>query len=705
MKTRRSTKLFATVAAASLVLVACGGDDDAGDEPTTEVDDTADGSAGESTDEPTADEPTADEPTGEDTGDAASPYTADVGEVGGSGCGIPHGPYEAKDAPAGEVRVAWNDPLLSFNNNTTHANATANANVDYLMNANQFAYYDGDLNLVNNDQFGTCVIESLDPLTITYRVNEGVTWSDGVQIDAADLMLAWGSASGQFNQGNVTFLEDGTAIKVDDDGNWLVTTPEGTIEPEAPGVSYDPETFELLPGYEYIPDDGVNFDGSSEAYELVTQVPTVSDDGLAITMIYDSFYVDYQNVAPTGVAAHTVARLALGIDDPAEAKAALIAAMQDTDGEALAKIAPVWNSAYDTDQLPDDPGLYLSSGPYLITSYDQRAQMTFEANPDYTWGPQPSIQTIVYRIIGDPTAAVQALANEEIDVIQPQATADILTQLEDLAGRGVEVVTGDTGAYEHVDLVFNNGGPFDPATYGGEEIALKVRQAILKTIPRQDILDRLIIPLNPNATTRDSFTQIIGAPGYDEIVAASGIAEYSEVDIEGAKALLAEAGVETPIDVRTHFAENNPRRANEYDLMAASAAEAGFNLIDGRSASWGSELSDNSIYDMTFFGWQSTAVAVADTEANFVTTGQNNYGRFSSDTVDALYEELKGTTDPARQQEILAEVEAELVAAAFGVPLFQFPGVAAFNGTYVSGINPIPISPTIFYNVWDWEAA
>ena len=66
---------------------------------------------------------------------------------------------------------------------------------------------------------------------------------------------------------------------------------------------------------------------------------------------------------------------------------------------------------------------------------------------------------------------------------------------------------------------------------------------------------------------------------------------------------------------------------------------------------------------------------------------------------------MKATTDPARQQEILAEVEAELVAAAFGVPLFQFPGVAAFNGTYVSGINPIPISPTIFYNVWDWEAA
>ncbi len=95
--------------------------------------------------------------------------------------------------------------------------------------------------------------------------------------------------------------------------------------------------------------------------------------------------------------------------------------------------------------------------------------MTFEVNPDYTWGPKPKVATIVYRIIGDPTAAVQAMENEEIDIIQPQATADILTQLEALADRGVEVAPGDGGTYEHVDLVVNNGGPFDPATYGGDE--------------------------------------------------------------------------------------------------------------------------------------------------------------------------------------------------------------------------------------------
>jgi hypothetical protein len=45
----------------------------------------------------------------------------------------------------------------------------------------------------------------------------------------------------------------------------------------------------------------------------------------------------------------------------------------------VASMAEFWNGAYDTDELPDDPGLYLSYGPYLVTGYAQRSEMTFEA--------------------------------------------------------------------------------------------------------------------------------------------------------------------------------------------------------------------------------------------------------------------------------------------------------------------------------------
>jgi peptide/nickel transport system substrate-binding protein len=312
----------------------------------------------------------------------------------------------------------------------------------------------------------------------------------------------------------------------------------------------------------------------------------------------------------------------------------------------------------------------------------------------------------VYRIIGDPTAAVQAMENEEIDMIQPQATSDLLTQIEALADRGVEVITGDGATYEHVDLVVANGGPFDPATYGGDEAAaLAVRQAFLKTIPRQEIIDRLIVPLNPEAQIRNSFTQVPGSPGYDKIAAENGLAQYDTVDIAGAQALLEEAGVTTPVQVRFHFAANNPRRASEYELIRDSAAQAGFEVLDGNSPNWGVELPNIEIYDAALFGWQSTAVAVADTEANFRTAGDNNFYGYSNETVDGLYDQLKAETDPAVQQDLLLQIEQQLVNDAFGVTIFQFPEVLAYNSTYVSGAGTIPLSPTMFYAFWEWQAA
>ncbi len=98
---------------------------------------------------------------------------------------------------------------------------------------------------------------------------------------------------------------------------------------------------------------------------------------------------------------------------------------------------------------------------------------------------------------------VQALQNGEVDLIGPQASADVLSALQAL--NGVTIDNAVEGTYEHVDLVFNNGGPFDPATYGGDAAkALAVRTAFLTAVPRQTIVDNLIVPLNPKAEVRNS---------------------------------------------------------------------------------------------------------------------------------------------------------------------------------------------------------
>ena len=705
--TRRGRSALALVAASALVFAACGSGNDSGD------------SGGETSEAPTGtDAPDTTEMTDDTTATSDAPDTTDAGgeagpdgEVGGSACGTPHGPYDEGDDPAGEVRVAWNQAAYSFNQNTNRGNATANANPIYLMTAGGFSYYDADLNYINNDQFGTCTIDSLDPLTITYTINEGVTWNDGVQVDAADLLVTWAAQSGVYNDAETVVTDTGVTAEADENGSAVVVGPDGditSVDEAGYAAAFDPETGELLDGFSYKEATGVSFDSSSESLALITEFPEISEDGLSLTATWDSFYVDFATAGVfPGVPAHVVAQNALGIDDPTEAKAALIEALQGTTADVKA-ISESWNRDFDATALPDNPGVYAGYGPYNLTSFDDDGTMVFEAREDYTWGPQPKVQTIVYSIIGDPTAAVQAMANEEVDIIQPQATADILTQLEGVADRGVEVLQGDSGVYEHLDLAFTNGGPFDPATYGGDEATARaVRQAFLLAVPRADIVERLIVPLNENAEVRNSLIQVPGSPLYDEAVANNGSDFYAEPDPEGAAQLLADAGVDTstPIDVRLLFADENPRRASEYELIRDSVAQAGFNLVDGRDIDWGSNLSNTSLYDAALFGWQTTAIAVADTAANFITDGQNNFYGYSNETIDALYNELQGTTDAARQDEILIEVESVLFEDAFGLPIFQHPQITAFNSTYVSGVSDIPLAPTVFFNVWDWEAA
>jgi peptide/nickel transport system substrate-binding protein len=140
-------------------------------------------------------------------------------------------------------------------------------------------------------------------------------------------------------------------------------------------------------------------------------------------------------------------------------------------------------------------------------------------------------------------------------------------------------------------------------------------------------------------------------------------------------------------------------------LIRDSVAQAGFELVNASRPDWGESLANTQLYDATLFGWQTTAIAVADSMPNYVTDGLNNFYGYSNPDVDALAEELNQTSDEARQDEILIEVEQNLFADAFGLPIFQHPQITAYNSTYVDGVDNIAIAPTVFYNVWEWEAA
>ncbi|GAA2002219.1 ABC transporter family substrate-binding protein [Brevibacterium samyangense] len=584
----------------------------------------------------------------------------------------PPGSGDSGDAGEGggetsTIFAGWNEPFRSMNTQTANGNAVANSNITYLMNDN-FGYYDENLE-IQEGNLGTVELVSEDPLQVKYTFADTATWSDGTPVDAVDLLFQWASTSQNFNTVESNTNDDGT-VKENDEST-------------------------------------VYFDSSNLGGSLIKDFPEISEDRKELTFTYSEPFADWRDAFGfgadgVGVPAHIVAKKALGTEDAEEAKQAIVDAIQNKDTAALSKLSNVYNTGFDFTSFPDDPDVLVHNGPYAMTSFNEGQDLTLTLDENYTGPTEPSVQNVTFRYNEDPMAMVQAVENGEVDITQPQATADVREAAEAIAG--VEVSTGDGATYEHIDLTFDNNGPFDPASYGGDaEAAKKVRQAFFMVVPRTQIVDTIIKPINPEAVVRDSLYQVPTSPSYQPIVEGTG--GYGEQDIEGAKALLEEvkaAGHEIK-PVRFLYGASNQRRAQTAALVNEAATEAGFEFVEQGDDNWGTILGTGT-YDASLFGWQSESTGVTGSDANWRSTGQNNYGGLNNPQVDELLNQLMNTTEVAEQEKLEIEIEKILIDEAFSLPIYQHPEVL-ISRERVDGESSTSVSPTMFWNYWEWTVS
>ena len=96
------------------------------------------------------------------------------------------------------VTVAVSQSFFSYNPKTSYGNSAANSGIVSATNS-QFNYYDNTPKLVTDGSFGSYQVVSRNPFTVKYTIRDGVSWSDGTPVDAADLLLAWAANSGALN--------------------------------------------------------------------------------------------------------------------------------------------------------------------------------------------------------------------------------------------------------------------------------------------------------------------------------------------------------------------------------------------------------------------------------------------------------------------------------------------------------------------------
>jgi peptide/nickel transport system substrate-binding protein len=585
------------------------------------------------------------------------------------------------------VVLIESNALTSLNSATPDTNLTFNTDVAY-MTSMGFNYYDNTPSLVNNDVLGTYGVVSTRPFKVKYTIKPGRLWSDGTPITGVDLLLSHVINSSAYSK--KAGLGD-------------------------PGDSKNTPIF-----------NSINYGGTYDSH--IKGLPILSSDRMSVTVTYDSAIPDWAITGPSPFPVHTLIALANGekkLSTPSHnsiLNVKFLKAFRTYDSVMMKKMGSIWSNSYNIQTIDSktNPLLLVGNGAYIVKSAVANQSVTLALNPKYNSGPATSgITTVVFKVIGDGTAAAQALANKEADVYQGQPTADSVTQLKAMSG---VTVIGNSGAtYEHVDLRVGAGpgtkdaytGPFaDGTTSDSKAKAKDLRTAFLLAYPRQEIVDKLIKPINSNAVLMNSLLLYPGQAGYSSVVASNGVSKYiagtqaerNATALALVKKYYPDASASNPtVKITLLWGQpTNTRRASEAALVKANEALAGFDVNATGTTGWSGHLTENK-YDAQFFAWSQNALTQQGNATLFQSDGGNMFLGYVNKDLDKTILALGATK--LSSAEILARytaVEKTVMDAAISLPIFQHPGVTGVNSDLV-GIKPAPLSPTLVWNFWEWH--
>ena len=584
----------------------------------------------------------------------------------------------AQAATRSTVVIHDTNSLTSFNSGTPDTNLTINGAVGYLTGIG-FNYYDDKKNVIQNKTFGSykVVKNGSTDFRVQYTVEKGRVWSDGTPITAVDLLLSHVLSSNAYSK--------------------------------AAGLG-DPDS-------DNVPAFNSNGYGGTYNDNIVGQ-PVLSADKMSVTLQYKKKIANWDLFGPGPSPVHTLVLISEGkkalqsVKDNEAARDRFLAAYNSKNTAVLKAIGKVWSEAYNITEVNDktNPLLFVGNGGFLVDSAVTKSSVTLKKNPKYNSGPalSGSVDTVIFKFISDGTAASQALANGELDIYAGQATADAVAALKKISN--VTVKGGIQSCYEHWDTRVSN-APGQPdyngifKGHGGKGADL--RRAFLLSIPREEITEKLIRPINPDAVVLGSTFLSPGENGYDRLVANNGSNFYvGSQDALNAKALrlvkkhFPSASPSNPVKVKVLVPGNNPRRAAEFALAKANAIKAGFDLQGDVQASWSPKI-QLSEYDAMFFAYCQTAVSQTGTNANFKLGGGNNRTGVNLPTLDAILDKLQVPMDNRTLVSTVIQAERIIHNEGLTLGVFQFPAVTAYNKN-LKGVKPAPLSPNLVWNYWEW---
>ena len=591
----------------------------------------------------------------------------------------------ASAAKNGTVILHEPNPLTGFNSAVTGFNLVTNSTIGYLTSSG-FGYYDSSRTWVPNTTFGSYKVTSnkATDFRVQYTVAPGRVWSDGTPITGIDLLST-----------HMIYSRD--YAKAAGLGDW---DAKDKMAFNAAGLS----------------------SSTYSSYQIGD--PIVSADKMSVTFKYKQKFPDWWLSVIGARPVHAWTLAAEGktelqsVSANEAARDRWYTAYKAKDTDLLTKIGTIWSTAYnnpDVNAATTNPLLWVGNGGFNVVSAIKGQSVTLKANPLYNSGPKVSgdIKNIIQKFVADGNPVVQALGNGEVSLYSGQQTADGVAALKKLAG--VTTIGGLGGAYEHVDLRSGaysgaGGSPYTGLFAGNGQKATDLRRAFLLCVPRQEIVEKLITPINSEIPPLRSVTVPSHEDAkYSKVIAANGSSYYvgSQASLNKRSLSLVKKyqknPVKNPLKVNFLVPGHNARRAAQALLLKANLAKCGFDVNLDTQVSWSPKLRDSK-YDATFFAWAATSTAQGSIRANWRSDGSNNYsGAPSVPALDAVLDDVFGR--PMSRTVLIQsfiKIEREIFGKGYTIPIFQFPSVTAYDND-LKGVKASSLSPTKEWNYWDWK--
>jgi peptide/nickel transport system substrate-binding protein len=320
----------------------------------------------------------------------------------------------------------------------------------------------------------------------------------------------------------------------------------------------------------------------------------------------------------------------------------------------------------------------VTAGPFRLSKIDQ-TQKTVTVVPDPNWwGDKPRLDRIVFRAM-EQQAAIQAFANNELDVVNIGANAEGYKQASGVSGGDVREAAGPD--YRHFTV--NGTSPMlsDPA----------VRRAVAQGINRSAIAQSDLNGLNWPVRTMDNHFLVNSQEGYRD---NSG--DVGTYDPEKAKAALDAAGWKQSgqfrqkdgrtLDLTFVIPTGVPRSKSEGELTQAMLADVGVKLTIQAvpSDAFFDKYVNVGNFDITPFSWIGTPFAISSAKSIYENPKKDakgelairqNYARVGSDEIDALLQAASSELDAAKARDLINQADRLVWDEVHSLILYQRPQI------------------------------